>query len=160
MRIVEYDRKSVKEYAKKWAYLRNPQYYNYDSVGGDCTNFVSQCMFAGTHQMNYDKNGWYYQNANQKSPSWTGVEFLYQFLIQNKSIGPFGKIAKKEELQIGDIVQLSFGEDHYGHSLLVVEKKKDEILVATHTFDSYKRNLLSYQYEKMRMLHIEGVRKW
>lgn len=28
------------------------------------------------------------------------------------------------------------------------------------TVDSYARRLSSYQYEKMRMLHIEGVRKW
>ena len=129
MRTVQYDRESVKEYAKKWAYLRNPQYYNYDKLGGDCTNFVSQCLLAGAHQMNYEIDGWYYKNANQKSPSWTGVEFLFQFLIKNKSVGPFGKIAKIEELQIGDIVQLSFGEDHYGHSLLVVEKDQNRNLI-------------------------------
>ncbi len=160
MRTETYNREQVKQYAKKWAYLRNPQYYNYDKLGGDCTNFVSQCILAGTHQMNYEPNGWYYQNANQKSPSWTGVEFLFQFLTNNKSVGPFGKMVQIEELQIGDVVQLSFGEDHYGHSLLVVEKDINEIYVATHTFDSYARRLSSYQYEKMRMLHIEGVRKW
>ena len=55
-----YNRQKVYEYAKKWAYRRNPKYYNYDSVGGDCTNFASQCIFAGCGQMNYSKiNGWY-----------------------------------------------------------------------------------------------------
>ena len=65
MRIKEYDRNSATEYAKKWAYLRNPKYYNFDPVGGDCTSFTSQCIYEGSKVMNYDKkNGWYYINGN------------------------------------------------------------------------------------------------
>ncbi len=56
MKIIEYDRKKSTEYAKKWAYLRNPSYYDYDKIGGDCTNFVSQCIFAGSQHMNYEKS--------------------------------------------------------------------------------------------------------
>ena len=77
-----YNRLKATEYALKWALSRNPQYYNYDELGGDCTNFISQCLYAGTGEMNYRGYGWYYINANQKSPSWTGVRFLYEFLIQ------------------------------------------------------------------------------
>lgn len=51
----EYQREKAVEYAKKWAYRRNPKYYNYDGVGGDCTNFVSQCIYAGCKVMNYKK---------------------------------------------------------------------------------------------------------
>lgn len=161
MNKIEYNRHKAKEYARKWAYLRNPSYYNYDKLGGDCTNFVSQCIFAGTQHMNYEKNGWYYKNANQKSPSWTGVEFLHQFLTNNKSVGPFGSMVEIDKIQIGDIIQLSFSGDIYGHSLLVVEKnanKLNEIYVATHTFDSYGKKVSNYQYNKIRMIHIEGVR--
>ena len=32
------------DYAQKWALSRNPAYYNFDDIGGDCTNFVSQCL--------------------------------------------------------------------------------------------------------------------
>ena len=49
-----YNRQKVYEYAKKWAYGRNPKYYNFDPVGGDCTNFVSQCIYSGCGQMNYN----------------------------------------------------------------------------------------------------------
>lgn len=163
MRTLEYDRKSAKEYAKKWAYLRNPAYYNYDPVGGDCTNFVSQCIFSGCKVMNYNKNGWYYKNGNDKSPSWTGVEFLNEFLIRNKSVGPFAKLATIEELEVGDVIQLSFNGSTFGHSLLIVEKlgnDLDNIFVATHTFDSYGRKVSSYNYIKNRFLHIEGARIW
>ncbi len=109
------------------------------------------------------KVGWYYKNANQKSPSWTGVEFLYQFLVKNTSVGPFGSIVEIDKIQTGDVIQLSFGGNVYGHSLLVVEKNSnqlEEIYVATHTFDTYRRRISSYQYEQIRMIHIEGVRIW
>ena len=80
----KYNRQKAKEYAKIWAYKRNPRYYNYDSLGGDCTNFISQCIYAGSGVMNYTKTyGWYYNNANDKSPSWTGVDFLYNFFVRS-----------------------------------------------------------------------------
>ena len=61
MKYKEYDRTAVVEYAKKWAFSRNPKYYNFDSVGGDCTSFASQCIYAGSKKMNYKKDlGWYY----------------------------------------------------------------------------------------------------
>ena len=35
------------EYARRWAFSTNPAYYNFENIGGDCTNFVSQCLYAG-----------------------------------------------------------------------------------------------------------------
>lgn len=160
MKIERYQKEEAIAYAKKWAYLRNPAYYNFDPVGGDCTNFISQCLFEAGKTMNHEQNGWYYYSGNQKSPSWTGVEYLYQFLIHNKAVGPFGKEVALEETQIGDIVQLSFDGEKFSHSLLIVEKKQEEIKVATHTFDSYGRSLSSYMYKKIRGIHIQGIRKW
>ena len=49
----EYNRREALRYAKEWAYKRNPKYYNFDRVGGDCTSFVSQCIYAGAGIMNY-----------------------------------------------------------------------------------------------------------
>ena len=34
-------------YAQKWAHSRNPNYHDYSNEGGDCANFVSQCLIAG-----------------------------------------------------------------------------------------------------------------
>lgn len=152
-----YNRKAVYEYAKKWAYGRNPKYYNYDPVGGDCTNFVSQCIYAGCGQMNYDRtNGWYYINGNNKSPSWTGVEFLYKFLITNKGTGPKGKEAPINTLKVGDVIQLSFDGTNYSHSLIVV-KNGDSIyntFIAAHTFDTFNKIVAEYIFEKYRCAHI------
>ena len=51
MNTRNYDRASAINYAQKWALSRNPRYYNFDAVGGDCTSFVSQCLFAGSKKM-------------------------------------------------------------------------------------------------------------
>ena len=66
---IPYDREAAVHYAHRWAYGRNPRFYNYDTLGGDCTNFASQCLYAGTGIMNYTPiYGWYYINANDKAP--------------------------------------------------------------------------------------------
>lgn len=153
-----YNREKVYEYAKKWAYLRNPKYYNFDPVGGDCTNFVSQCIFAGCGQMNYSKkDGWYYINGNNKSPSWTGVEFLYKFLISNKYLGPRGQECRIDQLEIGDVIQLSVDGIKYYHSLIVVKNgsNRENTLVASHTFDAFNKKLIDYGNVEFRCIHIE-----
>ena len=61
-------------------------------------------------------------------------------------------------MEIGDVIQLGNSEKFY-HSLLVVGKSNNDIYVAAHNFDAYMRNLNTYIYEKIRYLHIEGVRK-
>ncbi len=163
MKVIEYNRNKVVKYAEKWAYERNPKYYNFDNLGGDCTNFASQCIYEGCKVMNYTKTtGWYYNNANDKSPSWTGVEYLYGFLINNKAIGPHGIEVSKNDIEIGDLVQLSFSKKLYSHSLIVVKKESnnlDEIYVASHTFNSYNRKISSYQFENVRFVHINEIYK-
>lgn len=151
-----YDRNKAIEYAKFWAYKRNPKYYNFDNIGGDCTSFVSQCLYAGSGVMNYKKYiGWYYINLNNRSASWSGVEFLYNFLIKNRSIGPSAVISNEKDIRIGDIIQIKFyNVDRFSHSLFVVGKNESEIYVASHTDDSYYRNLNTYNYENIRYIHI------
>ena len=52
-RIIPYDRRAAIRYAHRWAFGRNPRYYDYENIGGDCTNFASQCLYAGTGVMNF-----------------------------------------------------------------------------------------------------------
>lgn len=158
-----YQRQEVVEYAKKWAFSRNPNYYNFDSVGGDCTSFASQCIYAGCKIMNYSKrNGWYYINGNNKSPSWSGVEFLYQFLVNNTSTGPYGRISSQEKMEIGDIAQLSFDGIKFSHTLVIVSiinpYDLSKIKISSHTFDSFGKAISEYSFQKIRFIHIDGVR--
>ena len=146
-------------YAKKWAFKRNPAYYNFDNVGGDCTNFISQCLYAGGAAMNYTPDtGWYYISPDNRAAAWTSVEYLYKFLLRNKNAGPFGEIIPLYDVQKGDIIQLGDGERFY-HSLLVVNVKDGVPYIAAHMYDAYDMPLFSYSYGKTRCIHVVGARK-
>ncbi len=157
---VEYRREAVLQYAKQWALKRNPRYLDFSHLGGDCTNFASQCIYAGSGVMNYTPTlGWYYNSSTDRSPSWTGVQYLYNFLVSNKSVGPYAVETGQNGVQPGDIVQ--FGNQYgYYHSPVIVAIEGGRIYLAAHTFDAYMRPLDSYVYAHARFLHIQGVRKW
>ncbi|NLG93553.1 MAG: amidase domain-containing protein [Clostridiales bacterium] len=155
-----YDRKNAFEYAKIWAFQRNPAFINFDKMGGDCTNFASQCIYAGCKVMNYTPVfGWYYKSSSDRTPSWSGVQYLYNFLTTNKGTGPYAEVTDTDSLEIGDILQLGDELEHFYHSPIVVGKTDEDIFVAAHTYDSYMRPLSSYIYKKIRCLHILGYRK-
>ena len=91
MIFVSYDRVAATEYAKRWAYDRNPAYYNFDGIGGDCTNFASQCLYAGVKVMNYTKDvGWYYISPNDRAAAWTEANYFRRFMLNNNRVGPDG----------------------------------------------------------------------
>ena len=161
--IKEYDRLSAVSYAVKWALGRNPDFYDYNNIGGDCTNFASQCVYAGTQTMNYTPEyGWYYINGNEKSPSWTGVEFFYDFMINNRGIGPFAEEREVRFLVPGDIIQLGNIEGDFYHSLVLtkieISGRRRRFYVCAHSEDAFQRNLMTYRFGKIRGIHILGYR--
>ena len=160
MRELFYNRQWVVNYARVWAYSRNPRFYDFSDLGGDCTNFASQCIFAGAGVMNYTPEvGWFYIDANDRSPSWTGVEFLYDFLVNNLSVGPYGREASTDEVLPGDIVQLADFEGNFYHTLVIVAEMP-QILVAAHSRNVLNKPLEDYNFDSARFIHIEGVRTW
>lgn len=160
MVIKKYDRASAAQYAQRWALGRNPKYYDFEGIGGDCTNFISQCVYAGSGIMNYTPVfGWYYISSSQRTASWTGVQYFYNFLTQNKSVGPFASEVPEEKAEPGDVIQLG-GENGVFYHTLMITATQPEILVCAHTFDALDRPLSSYYYFQSRFLHIEGVRAW
>lgn len=161
MQVEQYNRQAATAYAAEWALKRNPRYYNFDDIGGDCTNFVSQCLFEGSGVMNHKKvYGWYYYSANNRAPSWTGVPYLYNFLVNNKEAGPFAEETDKYNVEPGDILQLGNSYGSFYHSQIIVSIDNNEILIATHTYDAYMRPLSTYNYAMVRFLKILGIRKY
>ncbi len=162
--IRPYDRVKAVQYAHRWAFARNPAYFNFDDFGGDCTNYASQCLYAGSMVMNYTQVlGWYYISSNNRTPSWTGVNFLYNFLTGNRGAGPFAVAASASDMQPGDIIQLSFqGGGVYQHSPVVVytgyPPSLGNILIAAHTIDRDYYPVTNYTWKEIRFLHILGVR--
>lgn len=154
-----YNRDKAVAYAKQWAYSRNPEFYDFQELGGDCTNFASQVIYAGCGVMNYTPiYGWYYISLNNRSPSWTGVNQLYTFLTTNTAEGPRGKVVDLSEIEKGDIIQLDFnGDGSFDHTPVVVDAgagTPETILVAAHTNDAAWRPLSSYNYAAYRPIKI------
>ena len=159
--ITEYNRKKAVAYSDKWALSRNPAYYDFSNLGGDCTNFVSQCLYAGSGVMNYSEAfGWYYINANDRTPSWTSAQYLNRFLLTNKEKAVFARKVQVRDILPGDVIQL-VNDNRIYHSLFVAETgeepAKENIFVNAHTFDASHRPLSTYSYDRAEFLHIEGV---
>ena len=157
--IKPYMRERAAEYAEKYAFSQNPVFGNFRGIGGNCTNFVSQAIYAGSCVMNYTPTfGWYYISLDDRSPSWTGVDYFYNFMTMNEGIGPFAREIPPDMSEIGDVIQLARNEDGFYHTLLIVGYDGDDPLVAAQTDDAYKRPLSTYTYDYSRYLKIEGVR--
>lgn len=161
--VIPYRRSAAVAYAHRWAYRRNPAYFDYEELGGDCTNFASQCLYAGTGVMNFTPTyGWYYIDADQKAPAWTGVPYFFDFMTRNEiSLGPFGVESALEDTLPGDFAQLLFTGDSFGHTPIIVQigdpPTLENTLVAAHSYDADLRPLSTYTFEAIRFIHILGA---
>lgn len=165
--VKSYNRRAAAAYANRWAYFRNPEFYDFSKLGGDCTNFASQCLLAGGAVMNYTPTfGWYYVSADDRAPAWTGVEYLYNFLTSNEGVGPFATDSDITRVRPGDLIQLWLANENqqrFHHTPVVTEvvgfvPNINNIYVAAHSQDADCRPLSSYDIGKIRFLHIEGIR--
>ena len=158
MPVIPYNRQAAIDYAREWAFRRNPRFLDFSDLGGDCTNFVSQCLYAGSGVMNFTPVfGWYYLSSSNRTASWTGVEYLYNFLTSNEGTGPFGREVGENEAEIGDVVQLGDADGDFYHTIIITSLYP-EFLVASHSNDAFDRPLSSYDYDVARFIHIDGVR--
>ncbi len=161
-----YIRERAVNYAETWALRRNPLFMNFAGRGGDCTNFTSQCLLAGSCTMDFTPDfGWYYISADNRAPAWTSVAFFYDFITEqpifaaeNNGIGPYGHEARAREVEIGDFIQLADEEGDYYHTLIITGFEPNDILVCAHTDDALNRRLSTYNYASLRFIHIDGVR--
>lgn len=162
-----YDRRRAVEYARRYAFSRNPLFYNFQGIGGDCTNFVSQAILAGSCVMNYTPDfGWYYRSVEDRAPAWSGVEFFWQYMTGDPTFvsaggntGPIGIEVPIRELMVGDVIQLANEEGDFYHTLLVTGFAENGTpLMSAHSIDALDRPLSDYRYATARYLHILGVR--
>ena len=162
-KLNKYNRINAVNYALKYALQKNLEFHDYTNQGGNCTNFISQCLYAGAPKMNFSStNGWYYLSPWETSISWANVEPFYNFITSNKGDGPFAKISSLEICEVGDIIQLKFyGKQVFSHALFITEiknKTPEGIFVCANTRDMKNVPLSFFRYEKFRLLHILGYR--
>ena len=164
--VKPYNRERAVNYAETWALRRNPLFLNFAGRGGDCTNFTSQCLLAGSCTMDFTPDfGWYYISSDDRAPSWTAVAFFYDFITEqplfagaNQGIGPFGREVRAREVELGDFIQLADEAGDYYHTLIITGFEPNDILICAHTDDALNRRLSTYNYSTLRFIHIDGVR--
>ncbi len=161
-----YQRERAVEYARAWALSRNPLFADFTGRGGDCTNFVSQCVLAGSCVMNPTPDfGWYFSSEEDRAPAWTGVEFFFDFMTEapafisrNGGIGPYAVQVIEEEILPGDVIQYADQQGDWYHTVIVSRVEEGEIYVCAHSNDALDRPLSSYRFSEARFLQIRGVR--
>ena len=154
------------EYARTWALSRNPLFTDFTGRGGNCTNFVSQCVLAGSCVMNRTPDfGWYYISEADRAPAWSSVEYFYDFMTgvpafadQNGGIGPFAIEVPRRNAVPGDVIQYADEEGDWYHTVIISAIENGEIYVCAQSNDALDRPLSSYNFASARFLHIVGVR--
>lgn len=155
-----YDREKAVAYAHRWAFRRNPNFYDFSDLGGDCTNFASQVVYAGGGIMNTTPVfGWYYFSLNDRAPAWTGVNEFFNFITRPEmTTGPQAYETGLDGIEPGDVIQLQFspgmGFDHTPVVVSVGDRTPETILLAAHSNDADNRPLSTYNYIRRRCLHI------
>lgn len=105
-----YNRNNAESYALKYALTPNPKYMNMEKYGGNCTNFTSQCIYAGG--IKADKIGnyqWYYTDSDHRAPAWSSANLFRDYYINNVgSSSVYGLKANKcnfNSTRKGDLIQ-------------------------------------------------------
>lgn len=88
-----YSARNARAYADKWWNGHNPNYKSNEKNGGDCANFVSQCLYAGglskmTGLFGSSK-GWHHLKKFgifQISNAWGNASYLFSWLFDNNFV--------------------------------------------------------------------------
>lgn len=138
---LDYDRLAAVKYAEHWWNSYNPKYRKFDV---DCTNYISQCLYAGGAPMRGAPDrgkGWWY-DASSWSFSWAVAHSLRWYLSGSTS-GLKGKeMESAKDLVPGDVICYDFeGDGRWNHNTIVVAKDASgEPLVNAHTSNSRNRD--------------------
>jgi cell wall-associated NlpC family hydrolase len=164
-----YNRGKAVEYAEMWWDQSNPEYIEFDE---DCTNFISQCLFAGGAPMNYTGkrgSGWWYKGRYNGQElwtySWAVAHSLQIYLLHNLRGLHAEAVTDPSQLELGDVISYDFdGNGRYQHSAIVTATDTHGMpLVNAHT-NSCRKRYWSYmdsaawtERTQYRFLHIIEV---
>lgn len=145
-REVRYRREEAAAYADRWWKDGNPEFETFEV---DCTNYVSQCLFAGGAPINYTgkrETGWWYKGYNGAqewwSYSWAVSDSLQRYLSGSRISGLRAEIMERpDQLMLGDVIQYDWdGNGHFQHSTIVTAFDAGGMpLVNAHTVSSRHR---------------------
>lgn len=176
-----YNPEAAVKYAMTWVdsekVIRNEsEFAVYDEYGGNCNNYISQCLNAGGIPMDYHGNidtqwKWYGETVNfeetdaGRSPSWAGVEEFHTYARENTGYGL--KAVVDDNVYSGspgDVLQYGHGGE-WRHSVFITEVIKDkhgnvlDYLINSNTTDRINYPASAYGYAQQRLIKIIGWNK-
>lgn len=165
-----YNRAKAKAYIDTYWKNYNPAYPAFSHGGGDCTNFISQVLYAGGMPWVDDRNpanhkkstNWYCKPGATAKDSERRITFswkiaavfkahwikrveLHRMYSYAEAIKNINAIAN--EVFLGDVVQFCYSSSVPYHTLAITgfnrdpEYKIKDIVLASHDIDSNKRSL-------------------
>ena len=119
-----WDKRNLKEYA------------DYSSQGGDCANYVSQCLIEGGLDLDQDENipfshigkGGTIANCDSLH------EHLEDFQHTEVSTGTSASQAPSN-LRLGDVIIFGYAADDYTHAAIVISGSGSNVVLAAHSGD-------------------------
>lgn len=141
-----YDRLRAMRYSELWWNSYNSAF---PQLEDDCTNFISQCLFAGNVPMTESHSraqGWWYrfsggQKTENWSYSWTTSHALYLYLVNQVGAKI---VSSARDLKVGDLIFYDWGgQGTFHHTTIVVDfDNRGDPLVNAHTDASWHRHYL------------------
>ncbi|GKU80588.1 amidase domain-containing protein [Paenibacillus sp. L3-i20] len=169
-RGIRYRRDLVAAFADRWWNEGNPSYETFED---NCTNYVSQCIFAGGAPMNYTGkrgSGWWYKGRTNGgewwSYSWSVSNALSLYLSAARKTGLQAvNVQSANELQLGDVITYDWnGDGRYQHSTIVTAfDSAGEPLVnantvaSRHRYWDYRDSYAWTKGTKYRFFHIPNL---
>ena len=158
----KYSAKRAIEYANTWCEKRNKNYYKYGR-NGDCTNFVSQCLYEGGLMMD---NKWHSFCSSRRPPkdradydnwdldfkripfryyrvsdSWSRAKALYNYLNKFYSVKKYNsksdlkKAIKNKKIKNGDVAFFKNSKNGIHHSVLIGKVTTNNCYYYAHSKD-------------------------
>lgn len=138
-------------YSEKWVYhsptsgnyesYYNPEWPNYNSVGGDCANYTSQSIYAGGMPMAagavYGTDGWFHYSSTNRSASWTGAKQLRTYMSNAR--GKVINSPSNSQVWMGCPMFVDWYSDgSYDHAYFCVgQNSSGTAIINSHNSDKY-----------------------
>lgn len=168
-----YMRNKAVKYALDYALKPNTKYKYMKSMGddgGDCSNFVSQCLAAGGAPMAYGpQRPWWYNKRNSSdtskhtwSQSWSVAHSLYWCLKVRGNINIPGvkaiEVPSLDMLELGDLIQYEDSSGIIYHSAIITafttEKGVRIPQISQHSVDAANTTYIKPKAKKMHFMKI------
>ena len=162
-----YRREEAAAYAERWWNEPNPSYEQFEV---NCTNYVSQCLFAGRVPMNYTgrrESGWWYKGRSNGrewwSYSWAVADSLVRYLSRPRGAGlQAHAVGAAEDLRVGDVIGYDWdGSGRFGHNAIVTAFAPDgaplvnaNTVSSRHRYWDYRDSYAWTERTRYRFFHI------